>query len=218
MNPPMTEKLSRPQMRREREREYRCRTIQEAAESLFAGQGFLKTSVDQIADAAEVSVGTVYFYFKNKEALLSDLFEEALFLLRSILGQKFAAAQTPVQGMEMAGKAFFDEFCTRHTQKALILFREAQSHGKKMEIRRKKISETLSQDLSQAIVRLGEEAGYRFRSPDSPRVFANCILGVYEKVAFHFLTDGLNPEHRDAMARDAVEFTVGGIKQITAPR
>ncbi len=214
----MTEKLSRPKLRREREREYRCRTILDAAETLFADQGFLKTSVDQVADAAEVSVGTVYFYFKNKEALLADLFDEALFLLRSILGKKFETARTPDQGMEMAGKAFFDEFCTRYTRKALILFREAPSHGKKMADRRKKMSETLSTDLSLAIDRLGEEAGYNFRSQDSSVVFANCILGVYEKVAFHFLTDDHKPGRKEAMAKDAVEFTVGGIRQITACR
>ena len=95
----MSEKQSRSQIRRERERAHRCRTILDAAESLFADQGFIKTSVDQIADAAEVSVGTVYFYFKNKEALLADLFDESLFLLRSLLGKKFETARTPVEGM-----------------------------------------------------------------------------------------------------------------------
>ncbi len=214
----MSEALSGPRKRREREREYRCRTILDAAETLFTDQGFIKTSVEQIADAAEVSVGTVYFYFKNKETLLTDLFDESLFLLRSVLGKKFEAAPTPVRGMEMAGQAFFDEFCTHHTQKALILFREAVSHGKRMEERRKKISETISGDLSQAIERLGRETGYAFPGPESPMVFAHCILGVYEKLAFHFLTEARTPEQKAAMARDAVEFTVGGIRQITAPR
>ena len=173
--------------------------------------------MDQIADTAELSVGTVYFYFKNKEALLAELFDQSLFLLRSILGDKFEAAKTPIQGMEMAGQAFFDEFCANHTQKALILFREAPSHGKEMEDRRKKMSQTISQDLSQAIVRLGKESGFSFRSPDSPVVFAQCILGVYEKIAFHYLTDDHEPGGQEAMAKDAVVFTVGGIRQITAP-
>ena len=214
----MTNNPSRSKLRREREREFRCRTILDAAETLFADQGFLKTSVDQIADAAEVSVGTVYFYFKNKETLLATLFDESLFLLRSVLGKKFETAESPVRGMEMAGQAFFDEFCTLYTQKALILFREAVSHGKKMEERRKKLSRTISMDLSQAIARLGKEAGYVFRSPDSPVIFAQCILGVYEKLAFHFLTEALEPDQKRAMARDAVDFTVGGLGQITAQR
>lgn len=213
----MTEKISRPQQRREREREYRSRTILEAAESLFSTQGFLKTSVEQIADQAEVSVGTLYFYFKNKEAVLAALFDEALFLLRSILGKQFETARTPGQGMEKAGKAFFDEFCTAHSSKALILFREAPSHGKKLEDRRREMSRTICADLSRAIARLGRESGTVFRSPDSPLVFARCILGVYEKQAFHFLTDSSTPDQRDAMARDAVDFTLGGLGRITGP-
>ncbi|WDP85419.1 MAG: helix-turn-helix transcriptional regulator [Desulfobacter sp.] len=211
----MTKTLSRSELRRAREREYRYRTILDAAESLFAHRGFLETSVEQIADKAEVSVGTVYFYFKNKEALLDQLFDESLFLLRSILGKKFEKADTPEQGIEMAGQAFFDEFCLEHTHKALILFREATSHGKKMENRRKKMSETISADLSKATDRLGREAGYTFRSPESPEIFANCILGVYEKMALHFLIDDHKPGQQKAMARDAVEFTIGGLARVT---
>ena len=163
-----------------------------------------------------LSKRAIYFYFKNKEALLADLFDQALFLLRSVLGNKFEEAKTPVQGMEMAGEAFFEEFCTGHSQKALILFREALGHGKKMEERRKKLSQTISGDLSLAIDRLGQEAGYSFRTQDSPLVFAHCILGVYEKVAFHYLTDSQTQDQRMAMAKDAVEFTTGGIDRITA--
>ena len=49
----------------------------------------------------------------------------------------------------------------------------------------------------------------------SSMVFAHCILGVYEKLAFHFLTEDLTMEEKTDMARDAVEFTVGGMQQIT---
>ncbi|WDP89547.1 MAG: helix-turn-helix transcriptional regulator [Desulfobacter sp.] len=213
----MTGELSGPMKRREREREYRVRTILDAAEHLFAQKGFLKTSVEQIADAAELSVGTVYFYFKNKEALLAALFDESLFLLRSILGEKFEAAPSPLAGMEMAGHAFFEEFCSQYTTKALVLFREAPAHGKKMEARRKKMSETIARDLSGAIERLGRESGARFPGPRSPMVFAQCILGVYEKLAFHFLTETLTPGEKADLARDAVEFTVGGMRQVAAP-
>ncbi len=76
--------------------------------------------------------------------------------------------------------------------------------------RRKKMSATLSTDLSHAIDRLGEEAGHNFPSQDSSVVFANCILGVYENVAFHFLTDDHKPGRQEAMAKDAVEFTMNG--------
>jgi AcrR family transcriptional regulator len=210
--------VSRRELRREREREHRYNTILTAAETLFAAQGFHRASVDEIADRAEVSVGTLYFYFKNKEALLIELFDRALFVLRSILGRVFETAGTPDRGMEMAGKAFFDEFCILHREKALILFREAPGHGRKMETRRRRMSELLFADLIKAIERLRQEAGCTFRSPDSAAVFSMCILGVFEKVAFHFLTEPDEPDrpdNRGSMALDAVAFIVGGLKDIT---
>ena len=208
-------KPTRQAQRREREREYRSRTILSAAEVLFAEKGFRKTSVDAIADQAEVSVGTVYFYFKNKEELLIHLFDESLHLLRSILGKAFENAESPSKGMKMAGQAFFDEFCIQYAQKALILFREAPGHGRRMEARRKKMSELISTDLSQAIDRIRNQTGCKFRSKNSSSVYAMCILGVYEKVAYHFLTEPDDPDKTREMALDAVDFTIGGIKDIT---
>ncbi|MCP4719563.1 MAG: helix-turn-helix transcriptional regulator [Desulfobacteraceae bacterium] len=210
-------KLTRQAQRRERERKYRSQTILSAAEALFAEKGFRKTSVDAIADQAEVSVGTVYFYFKNKEELLIHLFDESLYLLRSILGKEFEKADSPGKGMEMAGQAFFDEFCIHYAQKALILFRESPGHGKQMEARRKNMSEQISKDLSHAIDRLRKDAGCRFRSENSSSVYAMCILGVYEKVAFHFLTEPDDPDRTKEMALDAVDFIIGGIREVTRP-
>lgn len=46
-----------------------------AATGVFAGHGFQGASVEDIAVAAGVSKGTVYSYFKNKEALFFATFE-----------------------------------------------------------------------------------------------------------------------------------------------
>ncbi|MBW2637706.1 MAG: helix-turn-helix transcriptional regulator, partial [Deltaproteobacteria bacterium] len=62
--------LSRSALRRLREKEQRFKTILSAAETLFARKGYNQTSIEEIADLAEVSTGSVYFYFKNKEDLL----------------------------------------------------------------------------------------------------------------------------------------------------
>lgn len=49
--------------------------IIEAAVGVFARDGYKGASVDDIADAAGVSKGTVYGYFDNKEALFYATFE-----------------------------------------------------------------------------------------------------------------------------------------------
>lgn len=61
--------------RKEREREFHRRFILERAVSLFARHGFEATTMDMIAEAAEVSKGTVYNYFSNKQELFRTLIE-----------------------------------------------------------------------------------------------------------------------------------------------
>jgi len=51
-------------------KEIKRRRILLAATELFIQQGFRKTSVDEVAQAAGVAKGTVYLYFKNKSDLL----------------------------------------------------------------------------------------------------------------------------------------------------
>jgi AcrR family transcriptional regulator len=53
-------------------KEIKRRRILLAATELFIRQGFRKTSVDEVAQAAGVAKGTVYLYFKNKSDLLMN--------------------------------------------------------------------------------------------------------------------------------------------------
>lgn len=57
------------QARRLREKEQRRNAILDAAETLFFGKGFAATTMDDVATRTELSKGTLYLYFKNKEEL-----------------------------------------------------------------------------------------------------------------------------------------------------
>ena len=59
--------------RKEREREYRRKQIQKAANELFMERGFSSTTMEEIANRAELSAGTIYQYFPNKEELYASL-------------------------------------------------------------------------------------------------------------------------------------------------
>jgi len=49
--------------------------IRLSATKIIAKEGFCKTKVQAIADDAEIAVGTVYIYFKNKDGILDYIFE-----------------------------------------------------------------------------------------------------------------------------------------------
>lgn len=57
------------------QREASVEGLLQAALGLFVSQGYRDTSVEQIAAAAGLTKGAVYFYFRNKEALLSRLLD-----------------------------------------------------------------------------------------------------------------------------------------------
>src|SRR3984957_19048448 len=72
----MTEVLeTRPEVRRRRKAE-RPQEILEAAFAEFSRNGYATTTLDQIAERAGVTKGTIYVYFENKEHLFISMVRE----------------------------------------------------------------------------------------------------------------------------------------------
>jgi len=61
------------QERKLRERERRRQQIIVAAKRIFSQKGFAKSTMEDIAREAELSPGTLYLYFKNKDELYASL-------------------------------------------------------------------------------------------------------------------------------------------------
>ena len=208
------EKMSRSAMRRQREREQRFNTILRAAETLFADKGYHQTSMEQIADLAEVSVGTVYFYFKNKEDLLLKLMEEIGFHLRKMVGSAFREADASLDGIRDAGMVFFKEFCIKNPERLSIFFREATGQSARLEEQRKKQFGKLTDDLVDALERVSARRKIQYPSPISAELMAVSIMGIYERVACHFMLWQDRSDEILTIAEDAVAFTIGGVTNL----
>src|SRR5690242_11836647 len=61
--------------RRERKKEETRLNIIDYAVDLFKKKGFHKTSMEEIAEKADVAKGTLYNYFEDKESILSAYFQ-----------------------------------------------------------------------------------------------------------------------------------------------
>lgn len=59
--------------RRVREKKMRAEQIQTAAEKVFSRWGYQDATIQRIAKEAELSIGTIYFYFKTKEEIYASL-------------------------------------------------------------------------------------------------------------------------------------------------
>ncbi|MEV6287587.1 TetR/AcrR family transcriptional regulator [Kribbella sp. NPDC051770] len=81
---------------RELKRERTRRLISDKAFELFSDHGFGRTTVEQIAAAAEVGPSTLYRYFPTKETLVIEFVEDSLFGAIDWLREQPAELELPV--------------------------------------------------------------------------------------------------------------------------
>ncbi|MFY9943892.1 MAG: TetR/AcrR family transcriptional regulator [Desulfobacterales bacterium] len=99
------------QERKERERERRRQQIIVAAKRVFSDKGFSRATMEDIAKEAELSPGTLYLYFKNKDELYASLSIRILQYLLIRLEHVAKEANTSLGArMESLKKAMLDVY------------------------------------------------------------------------------------------------------------
>lgn len=83
------------------------RAILDAAAKLFFERGLQRTTIDEIADAASVSVGSVYVHFGSKEGLYLALVEHAVELSEQYTS-KTADDPSPLRRVLNLGEAYVE--------------------------------------------------------------------------------------------------------------
>ncbi len=97
--------------RKEREKERRRQQIVVAAKKVFSDKGFNRATMDDIANEAEVSPGTLYLYFKNKEDLYASLSVRILQYLQIRVEQIVNEEKMqPEQKLDALVEAMFDVY------------------------------------------------------------------------------------------------------------
>ncbi|GJF32363.1 TetR/AcrR family transcriptional regulator [Kitasatospora sp. NBC_01539] len=81
--------------------------LYEAAVTLIAEQGFSATTVDEIAERAQVAKGTVYYNFASKTELFEGLLRHGTGLLTDSL-RKAAEGRPPIEGVDAMMRAGLD--------------------------------------------------------------------------------------------------------------
>ena len=90
--------------RKEREKEQRKQTIIDAAEDIFFSKGIDIATMDDVAAKAELSKGTLYLYFKNKDELFWAIHFRGLSLLADYMA-KVKTNNPGKSGAELAREA-----------------------------------------------------------------------------------------------------------------
>jgi AcrR family transcriptional regulator len=206
--------LSRSALRRLREKEQRYNTILKAAETLFARKGYHQTSIEEIADLAEVSTGAVYIYFKNKEDLLITLMQEIGHQLRKLLAGEFKRTGFSFDSFENISFSFLRNFCGSHPEWIAIFFRESVGQSTEVEEQRRQLFIKLTDDIKEAFVKIIREQRISAVDDYIPEMVAVCILGLYERIACHYFLWQDQPEDIDTLAQMSISFMLGGINNL----
>jgi AcrR family transcriptional regulator len=91
--------------RKQREREEMMALILDAAKTLFVEKGFEATSMRAIAEKIEYSVGTIYLYYKDKNALIQDLHTEGFMRMNKDMGV-LQLVNDPFERLIAMGRAY----------------------------------------------------------------------------------------------------------------
>ncbi len=95
--------------RSERKKANTASAILDAAEVLFRLRGFQATTIDEIAERADVSAGSVYVHFENKAGLYLALVERALTINEAAMGQVAELdLSSPLERVFAAGDAYLN--------------------------------------------------------------------------------------------------------------
>ncbi len=92
--------------RRIEEKQRRRAEILDAAEALYAKEGWDLVTVDQVARGARLSRALVYVYFKDKEEILFAIGERAMCLLRDRFIAASAAQKSGIEKVQAIGTAY----------------------------------------------------------------------------------------------------------------
>ena len=109
--------------RKERAKEQRRNDIIDAAERILFTKGYENSTMEDVAEEAELSKATLYLYFKSKEDLHFAICARALQILMKMFQKAVSKNKSAFENLLGVGKAYV-KFAQKHTSyfKSIIHF------------------------------------------------------------------------------------------------
>jgi len=96
--------------RKVREKEARREEIVNAAEKVFFEKGLAQATMDEIAEAAELSKGTLYLYYKSKEDLYLSVAMKGTEILYQMFLRIVESGEPPLKMIVGLGDSYYEYF------------------------------------------------------------------------------------------------------------
>src|SRR5919201_2158107 len=97
------------------------RALLDAARELFAADGYVDVSIDEICRRARVTKGALYHHFRDKRDLFRAVFEQVEREWADELATLVAEERDPIERIQIVGDAFLDACLDPARQRILLL-------------------------------------------------------------------------------------------------
>ncbi len=180
-----------------------------AAVRVFAKNGFYNSTVSQIAREAGVADGTIYIYFKSKDDILIQVFEEAMSVILSTLQEKMKDVDNPVDKLRIYIENHF-ELATNYPDLAEVIQVELRQSAKFMkEYKNEPFRNYLN--IIRDIIMEGQREGI-FREDVDPGLMKRVIFGTLDEITLHWVLKGKKYELKPLVDKLHTVFLKGILK------
>jgi AcrR family transcriptional regulator len=187
---------------RERKKAKTRRTIQEQALRLFAERGYEATTVEQIAEASEISPSTFFRYFPTKEdVVVQDDYDP---LLIAAIGRQ-RADLPPLTAIRAAFRAAFSELSPEELEQTLFRAKLSLS----VPAVRVRTAEGLFSTIDALAQAVAERSGADQDSP-AVRTFVGAVMGALLPAIFSWVEQG-GATPLPELVDDAIGFLEAGL-------
>jgi AcrR family transcriptional regulator len=100
--------------------------IIDAASTLYAKKGFNATSIQEISEAAGVSLPVTYHYVKKKSEIMRMIMEDVLNTFRNNLLDMIRGIDDPEEKLSIAARLYF-RVVDQQREKALLIYQKSNS-------------------------------------------------------------------------------------------
>ena len=118
--------------RKEREKEHRREEILDAAQHVFFEKGLYVATMDEIAEEAELSKGTLYPYYKSKEDLYLAVMMRGMEILRDMFTEVAQSGESAAKMLVALGNAYVSYFSTQREYFRMIHFLQTPQFHKQV--------------------------------------------------------------------------------------
>ena len=190
--------------------------ILEAAARVFAERGHAAGTTNHIAAAAGVSVGSLYEYFPNKDAILVALVERQLDAMMAQLHAHLEETRRSARDLEGTLQGFVATMLAAHEKEPdlyRISFSEAP-HPPELHACVLKMEESLAHALEQVLLGL-DDITFSDSSSDSDTA-AHLVVQTTEALTHRFVHHGIHGLPRDRFIREVVTLLLAYLRATEA--